>query len=276
MERVPDGGGFWVAWQDDRSNPKDGEDLFIRHLDPQLNPDGDHELRATDYGSPEKGKPSPTVDVPSVAFTHGNMFIAYTIEKSDKAKKPLVVRMRIPLSAAGLKTGLDEKPPIAPQPGNAPEKRKDRELDDVQVVNEDKSGTPENAQMVCNKEGCFIVWHEKEGGAQAAMIDPEKGLVIWRRVLTKTGGHPSVAVSPIDGTVQVAFYENVRPVGNRIRVATLAKDLRWNPQTFARVSSGDLPRPWLSGGRAKGEWYVAWQDWETGHTEVYTARLVCQ
>ena len=44
MDRAPDG-TFWVGWQ---QNPdKEGDDLFLRHLDADLKPLG-NEIRATD------------------------------------------------------------------------------------------------------------------------------------------------------------------------------------------------------------------------------------
>src|ERR1019366_2976930 len=48
--RAPDGSGFWVGWQ--ASPDKDGDDVFLRHLDPELLPRGP-EVRATDY-APDK------------------------------------------------------------------------------------------------------------------------------------------------------------------------------------------------------------------------------
>ena len=58
-------------------------------------------------------------------------------------------------------------------------------------------------------------------------------------------------------------------------MATLTRDGVGSSSAIARIS-GEQPRPWIANGRVKGEWYVAWQDYESGHTEAYAARLVCK
>jgi hypothetical protein len=40
--------------------------------------------------------------------------------------------------------------------------------------------------------------------------------------------------------------------------------------------TGDAPRPWITPGRARGEWLVSWLDVEAGHTEAFLARLQCR
>jgi hypothetical protein len=70
--------------------------------------------------------------------------------------------------------------------------------------------------------------------------------------------------------VSVAWYE-----GSRVRIASLSRGGLGTTTTFAKIT-GDQPRPWVAGGRLRGEWYVAWQDVENGHTEAYVARLSCR
>jgi serine/threonine protein kinase len=266
MDRAPD--GFWVAWQDDADSK--GNDLFLRHLDTDLKPLGG-EIRATDYiapDKPDKNHTAASVRVPSVAVAGGNLFVAYAL---DREKTHLIERMRLGLTIPELKGGgLDDKAPTTALPGGGHEKPKDRELGEVTIVNDDKIDGDLPA-MACGKDGCFIVWQSvgHGSGAQAALIDPVKGLTVWRKKFAPTGSHPAIGVSP-DGMVEVAFYDS-----GKVRVAALTRDGVGTTTTFGRVS-GDQPRPWISSGKAHGEWYVAWQDIESGHTEAYVARLTCR
>jgi hypothetical protein len=179
--------------------------------------------------------------------------------------------MRVPLTAPELKNvGLEEKAATPPVPGGGQQKPRDRELGEVTIVNDDKVDGDLPA-MACVKDGCYVVWQGtgRTGGAQAAFIDPNNGVILWHKKFAAAGSHPSLGTSP-DGQVTVAWYE-----GSRVRIASLSRGGVGTSTTFAKVS-GDQPRPWVAGGRMKGEWYVAWQDVENGHTEAYVARLSCR
>ncbi|HZU85226.1 MAG TPA: serine/threonine-protein kinase [Polyangiaceae bacterium] len=248
MDRAPDG-GFWVTWQE--GSEKEGEDVFLRHLDPELKPIGS-EIRATDY-EPEKGKPI-RVSSPALAVSGVNLFVSYSLERD---RERLIERMRVPLASPDLQTGLAGAPK-----GKA-------ELGEVSVANEDKVGGDYPA-LACTKDACFLVWHEVDkGGAQAALLDPAKGTLLWRKRFTARGGHPAVA-SNGEGQAEVAFYE-----AGRVRVASISRDGVGTTSTFAKVT-GDEPRPWVAPGRARGEWLVSWLDLEAGHTEAFVARLQCR
>jgi serine/threonine-protein kinase len=247
MDRAPDG-TFWVGWQ---QNPdKEGDDLFLRHLDADLKPVG-NELRATDYQG-ERGK-APRAISSALAVSSANLFVAYTLERGGQH---LIERMRVGLSANDLTTGLQ---------GSS---RTSRELGDTAVVNEEKMGG-EYPDMSCTHDACFLVWHETEkaGGAAGALIDPVGGKLLWRKRFR--GAHPAVA-STADGLAEVAYYE-----AGRVRVAAVSRDGFGAVTTFARVT-GDAPRPWITPGRARGEWLVSWLDVEAGHTEAFVARLQCR
>jgi serine/threonine protein kinase len=255
IDRAPD--GFYVAWQDDRA--RDGIDLFLRHLNSELQPTAP-EIRATDYYAAPKSKTQPQVRVPSVAVASNALYVAYKLERDAQH---MIQLMRIPLTLTSLATGLDQKPGLAADGGRA-----DRELGDVEVVNEDKA--PADAPTIaCGTEGCFVAWHGEQGGAYAALIEPVQGRVLWRKKFAPLGGHPSLAASA-DGAVAVAYFEK-----GTVRMATLTRDGVGSSSAIARIS-GEQPRPWIANGRSKGEWYVAWQDYESGHTEAYAARLVCK
>jgi serine/threonine protein kinase len=247
MDRAADG-TFWLVWQ---QNPdKEGDDIFVRHLGPDLKPLG-AEIRVTDY-EPEKGK-SPRVSAPGIAVSSANLFIAYALEQD---KQHVIERMRIPLTSPDLTAGLQ---------GTA---KATRLVGEVTASNEDKVGGDYPA-IACTKEACFLVWHELEKGAQAALLDPVKGTMLWRKRFAPRGGHPAVAVSS-DGLAEAAYYES-----GRVRIAAVSRDGVGTTSTFAKVT-GDQPRPWITGGRARGEWIVAWLDLESGHTETFAARLQCR
>jgi serine/threonine-protein kinase len=249
MDRAPDG-TFWVAWQE---NPdKEGDDLFLRHLDADLKPLGG-EVRTTDYEG-EKGK-SPHVSSSSVAVSSANVFLAFTLERE---KQHLVERMRLALGSPELGGG-----------GLTGSSKTSRELGETVVVNEEKMGG-EYPAMSCSRDACFLVWHETDkGGAQAALVDPAKGTLLWRKRFAPKGAHPAVA-STADGQAAVAFYE-----AGRVRIASVSRDSFGASTMFARVT-GDQPRPWIAPGRARGEWVVSWLDVEDRHTEAFVARLQCR
>jgi serine/threonine-protein kinase len=247
IDRGPDG-TFWVAWQ---QNPdKEGDDLFLRHLDGDLKPIGG-EVRATDYEG-EKGK-APRVNAPRIAVSGANVFVTYTLEQD---KQHVIERMRVPLSSADLTTGLQ---------GSG---KSSRLLGEVTASSEDKVGGDYPA-IACTKDACFLVWQEMDKGAQAALIDPASGTMLWRKRFAPRGGHPGVATTQ-DGAAEVAFYES-----GRVRIAAISRDGVGTTSTFAKVT-GDEPRPWIAPGRARGEWYVAWLDVEATHNEAFVARLQCR
>jgi eukaryotic-like serine/threonine-protein kinase len=253
IEKLPD--GFFVAWEDDRN--KEGSDLFLRRLNRNLEPIG-IELRATDYVGAAGRQPS--VRVPAVAVASNALYVGYKLERDPKTHlMDLIERMRLPLDSPQLQTGLEE--------AKRTSVRKDRELGEVQVVNEDK--LPADAPAIaCGSEGCFLTWNGEQGGASAALIDPVQGKVMWRKKFAEKGGHPALGASP-DGEVGVAYFEK-----GLVRVATLTRDGVGAPSTVAKVS-GDQPKPTLAAGHSKGEWLIAWQDTEATHSEIYVARVVC-
>ena len=164
--------------------------------------------------------------------------------------------MRIPLTSPDLTTGLQ---------GTS---KTSRQLGETTVSSEDRVGGDYPA-IACTKDACFLVWHEIEKGAQAALLDPVKGTLLWRKRFAPRGGHPTVATMA-DGSAEVAYYES-----GRVRIASVSRDGVSTTSTFAKVT-GDQPRPWIAPGRARGEWYVSWLDVEAGHTESFVARMQCR
>jgi serine/threonine-protein kinase len=250
MDRTADGSGFWVTWQASRDK-EEGDDIFLRRLDAELQPDGP-ELRASGYELDRaKGAKASS---PSIALSSSNLFVAYALERD---RQHLVERVRVPLSSPDLQAAPPERAP-----------KGTREIGDTAVVNEDKVGG-DYPSLACARDACFLVWHEIEHGAQAALIDPSKATLLWRKRFTPRGGHPAVAITP-DGQAEVVFYE-----AGRVRMAAISRDGVGTTSTFAKVG-GDEPRPWIAPGRVRGEWLVAWLDTEAGHTETFVARLQCR
>ncbi len=250
IDASPDGSGFWVAWQ---APLRDNDNVFLRHLDSDLSPEGG-EMLVTAYEL-TKGKGAKAT-APSVAVAGSNVFLSYTLERD---KQYDVERLRLPLTSNDWETGLPDKPVG----------KGDRQLGEVVVVNDDKLGG-DYSTTACTREACFLAWHEIEkGGAQAVLIDPVKGTVLWRKRFAPHGAHPAVAASR-DGQAAVVFYE-----GGRLRIASISRDGVGTSSLFAKTS-GDVPRPWIAPGSQRGEWVVAWLDLEAGHTEPLMARLQCQ
>jgi serine/threonine-protein kinase len=122
--------------------------------------------------------------------------------------------------------------------------------------------------IACGAEGCFVAWHGQggAGGAYASLIDPVKGNAIWTK---RVGGtRPSLGMN--DGQVAVAYYE-----GGRVRMAVLTRDGVGPESVLAKVK-GDQPRPSLAPGSKRGEWLIAWQDLESGHSEAFAMRVACK
>ncbi len=243
--------GFFVVWEDDRD--KDGgTDLFARRLSFELETVGP-ETRLTDYV--KQGKSTPRVHQPSVAVSANSLWVAYGLER-DQSK--LIYRLRANLTGGDLPKGLDEAA-----------SKKDREVGDIRLVNEDK--TPgARPQMACGQEGCFIAWHTVEKKAtNAALIDPNNGRVIWRRQISNAAQQPALAKNT-DGRVMMAFFED-----GQVKMTALTREGAGPISSFGKVTNMEShPRPSLAPG-AMGEWWVSWEDTEGGRNEVNAARLKC-
>jgi eukaryotic-like serine/threonine-protein kinase len=254
IEKSPS--GFFVAWQDDRD--KDGDDLFLRRLGSGLEPLG-QELRITDFLNTNGHGAS--VRVPNIAIANDAIFVVYKLERGTSH---LIDRLHLPLSTPELSVaGLEDLPAKTPA-----RERRDRTLGTIALVNEERANA-DSPGVVCGKQGCFVVWHGVKGGAYGAMMEPTGGNIVWRKKFAPAGGHPSLGVNT-DGDVVAAYFE-----AGKVKLVPFTRDGIGVPSTFAKVS-GDQPRPWVAGGATKGEWFVAWQDFENARTEPFVARLTCR
>ena len=252
FEKSPE--GFVVVWPDDRDH--ENNDLFFRKLNGELEPQG-QEVRLTDYAGPIPSK-APQVRVPSVAVASNAVLIAYKLERDTQHT---IERLRVALDDPAIQKGLDEQPPVA---GKI---KKDRMLGDVKMINEDK--LPTDAPIIaCGSEGCFIAWHSEQGGSNVALVEPAQGKVLWRKKVSQSGGHPSLGVGE-GGQMMIAWFEK-----GFVRIATVTRDGVGKESAFAHVS-GEPPRPWISAGKNKNEWLVAWEDFDGSRSEVEAAKVVC-
>jgi eukaryotic-like serine/threonine-protein kinase len=243
-------GGFFIAWEDSRDG---SDDLFVRRLGIDLQPKTP-EVRITDYRSGGKGR-TPSVHVPAVAAAANALVVAYRLDRDNNRS---LMRTRIALTAPELSKGLDEKSEGAAGP--------DRELGDTKSLSDEKVDAP---SIACGTEGCFVAWHRDPGGAFVALLEPLQGRQVWhKQIVSSSGGRPSLGVGPM-GDVAVTFYEQ-----GKVKIAPLTRDGIGTRNSFAKVS-GDSPRPYLTAGQAKGDWFVSWLDNEGGKPEPYVARLMC-
>ncbi len=259
LTRSPD--GYWVAWQEERD--KKGYDLFLRRFGLNLQPLSP-ELKVTDYWYDRAHSEGMEVVAPRVAYAQGALYVAFGVQR---AKNKLVYGLRISLDSPDLVTGLVEKAPEAPVPGGVSAKHKDREIGDLTLLNEDKSDAALPV-IECSKEGCFVVWHSSQGGSQIALLDVTRGLVVWRKRLTRSASHPSIDIGT-DGRGSVAFID-----GGRIRFAELTRDGIGAATTFGRAQAD--ARPSVSRGLRPSEWYVTWLAPEGTRNEAFVARLICR
>jgi serine/threonine-protein kinase len=255
IEKGPE--GFWVVWQDDRDKDND-YDLFVRHLSNDLETLSP-ETRLTDYVAPPKSKwPPPRAKYPSVAVAANTLLIAYKLE-NDREKSRSIMRMRIPLDEA--EKGLEEsKTP----------NREDRHSGDVLMVSEEKMQS-DAPSIACGNDGCYIVWHIESGGAMIAKIEPLENKVLWRKKLSDKGGRPALGVN--NGVVSAAWYE--KPYIKFTVLNDAGPVLP--PSSVFRIHETAYPRPSISAGANKHEWYMAWQDSDTpkGQPEIYASRILC-
>ena len=250
ITRAPDGTSYAV-WSEEGGG--DSEDLFLRRLSPTLEGQGDP-IRVTDLVP--AGPSRPRARSPSLAIDSGGIVLAYRVER-DPVRS--VYAMHLPLGDALKVLEVPKK--------GAP--KADRAIGETTLINTDKSKA-DGPSLACGIGACFLAWYtEGTGGASAALIDPSKAQPLWRNKFSRTGTHPAVAVSAT-GQAQVVWFE-----GGKVMTAAITRDAVGPASRIARVS-GDQPMPSIAAGSKPGEWYLAWQDYETGHLEAFAARVLCK
>jgi serine/threonine-protein kinase len=246
-------GDLWVAFGDDGDKAGSSQ-LYVRKLSPSVKPAGPPIL-VGDYAA-QVGLHRSRTRAPELAFTGNAMLLAY---KWERGREQAVIRQRIPLDLAALKTGL--------APGELP-RRDDRMLGESKALT-DRGARVNQPFIACDATGCFATWREEPRGSSIAFIDPMTGTTIWKKRFAPRGTAVTVALDGAGGGL-AAWYE-----AGRVRVAPLTRDGIEESRAIARLT-GDQPRPSVSRGANHGEWVLAWTDYEAGHLEAYTARIVCR
>ncbi len=245
-------GGYWVAFGDDADKAPSSQ-IFLLPLTAALKPEREPILVAE--FAQKHGLLRAHARAPSLGIGGNSLMLAYRVER---AKDNDVVRQRIALDDPGLKTGLNADPlPTS-----------DRVLGEMSLVS-DRKAKVQYPTIDCDQTGCFVVWREDPRGDYAAFVDPAAGTLIWRKKFSATGGQVTVADDGAGGGL-VAWYQT-----GRVRVAPITRDGIREGTTIARVT-GEQPRPSIAPGAKRGEWLLAWTDYEAGHLEAYIARVQCK
>jgi eukaryotic-like serine/threonine-protein kinase len=167
--------------------------------------------------------------------------------------------MRIPLGPKGTDGSILDS-------GVKPHPREDRAAGETVVLRTQ----PRQAEpsMVCDNDGCLVVWDDEGAGAYAGYVPQNQDQPLWHREFATKGKRPAVARSA-RGQTAVAFF-----AGDRLFIAPVDRDGIGKPSVISRVS-GFQPQPSLVEGTEAGEWLVAWRDYEAGQLEVFVARAHC-
>jgi len=238
------GGGILVSWTSQVDS--DSSDLFFRRFDDHGRPEA-APVRLTDYLN--RGPVRSSVGKMALVESGDKIHLAYELVR------PPVKQIRYQVVPA------DTPPPGLPEvePGAAAE----------ELVISPEDMRARGPSLGCTKAGCFVAWFSaNEPGASVAFIDPA-GKMVWHKIFSASGTHPTVAVAPA-GDVRLAWFE-----GRGVMTAALDRKGVGPPTRIARVQ-GDQPSPSLAPGAKRGEWYIAWLDFEAGHREPYAARIQCQ
>ena len=242
------GDGFVVAWAD--RGDVDSVDVFYRRHDKNAQPIADA-VRISDYVK-QGASPSRVREI-VVVESAGKLHFAYTWIGGSVQQ---IRYHTVP---------VDTAPPGLPpaEPGAS----KERVLGQVMEVTPRRERSMQ-ASLACVDAGCFIAWTRLGGGASVAFIDTS-GKQQWHKLFAPKGKHVAVGVSP-KSALQLVWVES-----GRIMTAQLGRSGVGPSSKIARVV-GDHPPPVIAAGAKRGEWYVAWSDYESGHREPYAARMECQ
>jgi serine/threonine-protein kinase len=241
------GSGFAVAYADRKE--ADSVDLFYRMLDKEGIPVAEA-VRVTDYIN-QGPLPSRVRDV-QVAVVGDKIHFAYTYVLGALQQIRYQV---VPTDTAA--PGLE-----------APEGPLEERTLGIMVAITQGAEKSEDPTLSCFSEGCYVAWTRRTGGAGVAFVDQE-AKVQWHNLFAPNGKKASIALAE-SGEAQVVWVE-----GGRIVTGSLGRSGVGPSSKVARVV-GDHPPPTLTPGAKKGEWYIAWLDYEAGHQEPYALRMECQ
>ncbi len=243
-------GGFVVAWA--AQQEADSVDLFFRRFDKKAQPVASI-VRATDYLN--RGPNRSGVRSVRVQVVGDTMHFAYNFVRGALSQ--------IRYQAIALST----PPPGVKgrQPGKVPEES---------TLAQEVLITPKSVKALlptlgCVSSGCFIAWQQGgQGGTLVGFVDRKSGKLQWHKTFSPTGKSPAIGVAP-NGDLRLIWVE-----GRRLVTATLGRQGVGARSTVARVIGGHAPLS-IAPGAKRGEWYIAWLDYESGQLEPYAARIQC-
>ncbi len=244
------GNKFWAVWQEEVD--KGSSDIMARELDADLAPLGEA-IRLTALVPAKAG--TSTAGTPAVAVQNGHLYVAFSVNRGLERIQMYV--QRIALSDASLKTGLL---PLKKANG------KERFLGQAQLISS-KDGKNTTPALACTNDGCYVAWDDEKAGASVALVEKDKGLMLWRRELPAKVARPAVAAS--SNAAVISWFDE-----SRLRMAPVTRDGVGLVTSLSRVS-GFQPAPDLAAGEKPGQWYVSWRDFESAHLEVFALRTEC-
>lgn len=235
------GGNLLGVW----SEVIDGHGAIVmRRLNRDLQPEGDP-LALTALAEGDATQPFASV------FGE-QLFVAYSQLVGRETSR--IMLLRIPLNAPVLQTGVEAF-------GD-----EDQVAGEVVVLREE----PRQAEpsLTCDAEGCLVVWDDESRGAFAGYVPAGETAALWHREFSSKGKRPVVARNS-HGDAAVAYF-----AGDRLFIAPVGRDGVSEPSVLSRVS-GFQPAPHLVAGKNRGEWLIAWRDFEAGHLEIFIVRAQC-
>lgn len=236
-------GGYWVLWSE--LGPGGSRQIAAVELGPDLVSRGATRL-LTAHLQGDAMEPAGTIAA-------GRLLVSYQLRQKKGESK--VILLRIPLDAKELKQGVQ------------PSTERDVTAGEAIVVRD----SPRQAEpsLSCDEAGCIVVWDDEQGGAFAAYAPHSQTAMLWHNEFSSKGKRPTIARSA-DGQTMVAYF-----AGDRLFLQLADRDGLRAPSVLSRVS-GFQPSPHLIAGKARGEWMIAWRDYEAGHLEVFVARAMCK
>ena len=236
------GGDLLSVWSEKQGNRAA---IVVSRLNSELQPQG-KPIALTSLSRGDATQPFATV--------WGNqLFVSYRYEQGTQTTE--IRLLRIPLdsgifSGESLATVVDEDSWAG---------------ESITLRSQPKQAEP---SMVCDGEGCLVVWDDENGGAFAGYVPANQNATLWHREFSTKGKRPVVARNA-KGDITVAYF-----AGDRLFLAPAGKDGMGEPSVISRVS-GFQPSPTLIAGETEGDWLMSWRDYEAGHLEIFVARAHC-
>lgn len=249
---TPHPGGKLLAVWSEQTDAQGKLQLVLRTLDRDLSPERDP-VYLTALVSGSASQPAATV--------YGDfLYVAYRFEPSPYRSEIRLMRTRLGDAAKG----------ATPAPVGTNASPNDPGLDrsvgqTVVLRSHPKQAEP---SLICDAEGCLVVWDDEVTGAFAAFVPHAQDTALWHREFSTKGQRPVLAQDGA-GNVALAYF-----AGDRLLLATVTRDGIGAPSVISKVS-GFQPRPKLLSGPAPGEWLISWRDFEAGHLEIFVARAQC-